>query len=569
MTDMSLRLITIIPEIVLFAGAVIVSILGLSPAKQLRDAVPAITAAFLFAALVIIPFVSQPDRVADAGHLLPNLGMVAKMLIAGVSLLLVAVGAGAVDRRLEESIARGRSPFDPVRVLRGEYHAFLLLSVSGAMLLASASDLIWLFLALELSSLPTYVMVAISRGTRRAQEAAVKYFFLGAMAAAMVLYGFALLYGSTGTLRLVDMHSVFSAQIAAGGVDGLAIIGAALVILGLTFKITAVPMHFYAPDVYEGAGVHVTAFLSFIPKVAGFITLIMVLSTIGWEGHRPGADGALLNGLPLPLTSLLWMLAVMTMTLGNIGALLQRSVKRMLAYSSIAHSGYMLIGIIVGPALGGFDALFFYLVCYGLMNTAVFGALAAIERSNGDEVDSFDDLSGLWVRHPMVAAMLAAGAGSLVGLPPLLGFWGKLDLFIAGINDAQTVLIVIAAVNSAISAWYYLRLAGLPIVGVADRRAELVVSVPSRWPKVAAVICGLGVIVLPLPLVDSIIEASAVVGAERRGVAQTPLEPMTDPLPEHASQPLSVAPTAPGEDAAADAPSPLQSPPRSARSSTG
>lgn len=514
MIEMGSKLVGIIPEMVLFAGAVAVSIIGLSPSKRLRDAVPAVTAAFLLAALVMIPFVSAPEMAASVGHLLPGLGRSVKVLIVIMALLLVAVGAGAVDRRLEDSFARGRAPFDPIRVLRGEFYAFFLLSITGAMLLSSATDLIWLFLALELSSLPTYVMVAISRGTRRAQEAAVKYFFLGAMSAAMVLYGFALLYGSTGTLKLAEMHGAFSAQLATGGIEPLAIIGAALVILGVAFKITAVPMHFYAPDVYEGAAVHVTAFLGFVPKIAGFITLMVVLSTIGWDGHRTASDGSMPNGLPMPLTSLLWMLAVMTMTLGNIGALLQRSVKRMLAYSSIAHSGYMLIGIIVGPLLGGFDALLFYLLCYGVMNTAVFAALAAIERTNGDEVDSFDDLSGLRLKHPMVAAMLAAGAASLVGLPPLLGFWGKIDLFIAGINDAQTVLVVIAAINSAISAAYYLRLAGLPIVGVADRRAELVVGVPSPWPKVAAIICGFGVMALPLAA-NALVEAAAVAPVDR------------------------------------------------------
>jgi len=512
MTEMAERLISVIPEIVLFAGAVVVSVLGLSPAKRIRDAVPLVTAGFIVAALVVIAFVVPgPESPNSLAHPLPGLVRVVKVLIAVIGLALVAVGAGAVDRRLEASFTRGHAPFDPIRVVRGEYHAFFLLSLSGAMLLASAGDLIWIFLALELASLPTYVMVAISRGSRRAQEAAVKYFFLGAMAAAMVLYGFALLYGSTGTLSLAGMRDAFSVQLATNqSIDGLALVGIALVILGVAFKITAVPMHFYAPDVYEGAAIHVTAFLSFVPKIAGFITLMMVLSTIGWEGHRapvPGED--LPSGLPLPITSLLWMLAVMTMTLGNIGALLQSSIKRMLAYSSIAHSGYMLIGIIVGPRLGGFDALVFYLLCYGVMNTAVFAALAAIERRNGDEVDSFEDLSGLRMRHPMISAMLAAGAGSLVGLPPLLGFWGKIDLFVAGINDGQTVLVVIAAVNSAISAWYYLRLAGLPIVGVADRRAESVVAVPSPWPKVAAIACGVGVIVLPIA-VNALVEAAVV-----------------------------------------------------------
>ena len=518
MIDMLPRLQGVIPEILLVVGAVVVSVLGLSPRKRLRDGVPAVAAAFLVASVIAVPLVSTTESTAATGHLLPGLVRPVKILIALIGLALVAVGAGAVDRRLEESFARGRSAFDPIRVVRGEYYAFFLLSIAGAMLLASAADLIWIFLSLELASLPTYVMVAISRHSRRAQEAAVKYFFLGAMSAAMVLYGFALLYGSTGTLSLVEMRSEFNIQLAAHqSIDSMALVGVGLVVLGLAFKITAVPMHFYAPDVYEGAAVHVTAFLSFVPKIAGFTALMVILSTVGWEGHRPSTPtDPLPSGLPLPISSLLWMLAVMTMTLGNIGALLQRSIKRMLAYSSIAHSGYMLIGLLAGPHLGGFDALVFYLLCYGVMNTAVFAALAAIERKNGDEVDSFDDLSGLRARHPLISAMLAAGAGSLVGLPPLLGFWGKIDLFVAGINDGQTLLVVIAAINSAISAFYYLRLAGLPIVGVADRRAEGVVSVPSIWPKVAAVACGLGVMILPIAA-NALVEAAAVAGEQQSG----------------------------------------------------
>lgn len=529
MTEMLPRLHSVIPEILLVIGAVVSSVIGLSSRKRWRDCVPAIAAAFLVASMIAIPLASSPEATNAVGHLLPGLVRPVKMLIAIIGLVLVAVGAGAVDRRLEESFTRGRSAFDPIRVVRGEYYAFFLLSIAGAMLLASANDLIWIFLALELASLPTYVMVAISRHSRRAQEAAVKYFFLGAMAAAMVLYGFALLYGSTGTLSLTEMRSEFSIQLAAQqSIDPLALVGVGLVILGLAFKITAVPMHFYAPDVYEGAAVHVTAFLSFIPKIAGFTALMVILSTIGWEGHRPATPiDPLPSGLPMPISSLLWMLAVMTMTLGNIGALLQRSIKRMLAYSSIAHSGYMLIGLMAGPRLGGFDGLVFYLVCYGVMNMAVFGALAAIERRNGDEVDSFEDLSGLRARHPLISAMLAAGAGSLVGLPPLLGFWGKIDLFVAGINDGQTLLVVIAAVNSAISAFYYLRLAGMPIVGVADRRAEGVVSVPSIWPKVAAVACGLGVMILPIAA-NALVEASAVAGKQE--AATMVAKPTAKPL---------------------------------------
>ncbi len=504
MIDMGAKLSLLVPEMLLLIGAVLTSVLGLSRSARIRDAVPGLAAGVLAASAIAVFLVSTPERVDAAGLLVPWLGKFVKVMLAVVGVALVATGAGAVDRRLEEAVARGHAAFDPIRVVRGEYHAFLLLSVAGAMLLCNAGDLIWLFLAVELSSLPTYIMVAVGRGGRKAQEAAVKYFFLGAMAAAMMLYGFALLYGSTGTVKLPAMRDAFAAQIAAtGSLEPMALAGMALAVLGAAFKITAVPMHFYAPDVYEGASTPVTAFLSFVPKTAGFVLLIVLLSTVGWQAPSNLAGAP--PGLPGPLTAILWMVAVMTMTLGNVGALLQRSVKRTLAYSSIANSGYMLVGLIAGPRMGGLGAVLFFLLCYGIMNTAVFAVLAAIER-HGEEVDRFEDLSGLRARHPVLSWVMAAGAISLMGFPPILGFWGKFNLFVAGFNAGQVALVVIAALNSVVAAFYYLRFVQLPLVGVVDSRAEAIRRVPSRWPAVAAVACGLAVLVMWLaanPLVDA------------------------------------------------------------------
>jgi NADH-quinone oxidoreductase subunit N len=372
------------------------------------------------------------------------------------------------------------------------------------MLVCNANDLIWLFLALELTSLPTYIMVAISRPSRRAQEAAVKYFFLGAMASAVFLYGFALLYGSTGTMVLTEMRTAFAQQADGGGINTIGMIGMILAILGVGYKIAAVPMHFYAADVYEGAAAPVTAFLAFVPKTAGVIAMILLLSTVGWEGT------ALEPGLPRPILTTLWMLAVLTMTLGNVGAILQKSVKRVLAYSSIAHSGYMLIGVIAGAgsSASGINAVLFYLLAYGIMNTAAFAVLASLER-RGQEIESMDDLAGLRLRHPMMAAVLAIASGSLLGVPPLLGFWGKFFLFVAGIKAGQIVLVVIACLNSAISAWYYLRLIALPIMAKPSAQAETIVPGPQPWPRVAAIVAAMLVVLLPAPfLISRLFEAS-------------------------------------------------------------
>ena len=279
----------LIPEMILFAGAMTVSILGLSKTRGVRGAVPLATAITLVIAMIATPMVYGSDRMADLNLLMPQLGLWVKVVVCIIGVLLVMTSSGLIDRRLEQAVAAGKAAFDPIRVNRGEFYAFFLLSLMGVMLCCTASDLIWLFLALELTSLPTYVMVAISRGSRKAQEAAVKYFFLGALAAAIFLYGFALIYGSTGTIVLTEIRDQYAMQAAAGGLSLTAIIGVIVTLLGISFKIAAAPLHIYAADVYEGAAAAVTAFLAFVPKFAGMIAIILILATVGWTGHM--ADG--------------------------------------------------------------------------------------------------------------------------------------------------------------------------------------------------------------------------------------------------------------------------------------
>ena len=531
---MAAKLTLIAPEILLFVGSVVVAVLGLSRTPSVRRSVPFVTALFLAGSLVVTAFVYRSDAVAQSGLLLPMLGGFAKALIASIAILLVMVAGTSIDRKLEEAFDSGRAAFDPIRVMRGEFFAFFLLAVAGTMLIANASDLIWLFLALELASLPTYVMVAVSRGTRRAQEAAVKYFFLGALSAATFLYGFAMLYGATGTLEIVAMRDALAAQAAAGGLSTLAIVGGVFAFLGIAFKLAAVPMHFYAPDVYEGAGAGTTAFLGFIPKVAGVLALMVLFTVFGWTGHtvREGEQVIALAGLPLPLSAVLWMVAVLTMTLGNIGALLQRNVKRMLAYSSIAQSGYLLVGIIAGPE-AGFDAVLFYLIGYGVMNTAIFAVLASLER-NGEEVETLEDLSGLRTRHPVLAWMLAVSAIGLIGMPPLIGFFGKLAIFSAAFEVGQTQLVIIAAVNSAIGAFYYLQLVAVPMLGQPNARTDSVQLVPSAWPRLAAIVCGVGVLVMPAALQYLVSAAASSTGGAgaTAAAASAPAKPTPAASPE-------------------------------------
>jgi len=480
----------LIPEMILFAAAVVVSVVGLSKRKGVRDATPLIAIIALIVAGVATPFVyGAEDRLAAADLLLPMLGNYVKMIVCGVGALLALVSVGLVDRSLESAFASGRATFDAIRVTRGEFYAFFLLSLMGVMLVCNANDLIWLFLALELTSLPTYVMVATGRSRRIAQEAAVKYFFLGAVSAAIFLFGFAMIYGSTGSIVLTEIRASFAEQAAAGDVNSFGVMGIIIALLGLCFKIAAAPMHFYAADVYQGAASAVTAFLGFVPKTSGMLAFILLLTTLGWTGHVEGVEA-----LPPAITAALFMIAVLTMTLGNVLALMQRSVKRVLAYSSIAHSGYLLIGVMAGPGLG-FNSVLFYLLAYGIMNTAAFAVVAALERG-GEEVDAMEDLAGLGRRHPALAAVLAISSLSLLGFPPLLGFVGKFYLFAAGVEAGQITLVVIACFNSAISAWYYLKIAGLPILAQPTPQSEAVSGVPSPWPRWAGMIGAAAVAVL-------------------------------------------------------------------------
>ena len=496
------RLWFLLPELIMLAGAVSCAILGISRQVSIRRSLPVVAIVTLIVTLLATCWVYSADMssMVDGAWALPMpwLGKTLIGLSVVVGIVLVLVQAGFVDRVYEATVAEGRTTFDPLRTSRGEYYVFFLLSMCGLMLTGMAPDLIWLFLALELTSLPTYVMVAIGRTDRRAQEAAMKYFFLGAMAAAIFLFGFALLYGATGTMSLVDMKTVLTARMAeTGSIGTLATLGLLLSIFGIAFKLAAAPLHMYAADVYEGAAAPVTAFLGFVPKAGGVVALLLLLSITGWMDNG--------GTLPQPILIALWIMAVLTMTLGNIGALLQTRVKRMLAYSSISHSGYILIGIIAGPG-AGFAAVLVYLLGYGLSNTATFAVLASLKRGGG-EVETLDDLSGLRERHPAMAWAMAISAGSLLGFPPLLGFWGKLLLIMAGIASGHLVLVVIAAVNSAISAWYYLRLVALPLTGASSASGRGVERGDWNGPRVAAILACAAVIVVPIFLSDILGEA--------------------------------------------------------------
>ncbi len=366
----------------------------------------------------------------------------------------------------------------------GEYYALVLFSTSGMLLLTSASDLIVVFLAIELMSLSLYVLSGLFKGRRQAGEASMKYFLLGAFASAFLLYGIALLYGATGTTNIDRI----AAAAAAAPHDTLLIAGLGLLLVGFGFKISSAPFHMWAPDVYEGAPTSVTALIATGSKAAVFAVLVRLLLS----GVR---------AVQADWTAVLWVLAALTMTLGNVVAIAQSNLKRMLAYSSIAHVGYMLVGLVAGGAAGA-GAVLFYLLAYTFTTAGTFGVITLCVRA-GEEAVDVRDYAGLGRRHPVLAFALALLLLSLVGIPPLAGFVGKFYLFGAAVRAGFVWLAVLGVLNSAIAAYYYLRVIVTMYMQEPDEQSASVA--PSFAGGLALTIAVIGVVLLglmPAPFVD-------------------------------------------------------------------
>jgi NADH-quinone oxidoreductase subunit N len=319
----------------------------------------------------------------------------------------------------------------------GDYYALVLLSTCGMILMAAANDLMVIFLALEIMSVAIYVLAGILRTDPRSNEAALKYFFLGAFASGFLLYGTAFLFGASGSTQL----DAIGRAVAKTPDDPIVWLGLALLFVGFGFKVAMVPFHGWAPDVSAGAPTTITAFMAVGVKAAAFAAFARVLA-VGF--------GAVTAGW----TNVLWIVAVATMTLGNVTAISQRNVKRMLAYSSIAHAGYALVGLVAGTRDGG-AALCVYMAAYTLMNLGAFAVLIALGR-RGEPCETLDDLAGMGWRQPLLGIAMTIFMLSLAGFPPTAGFAGKLAIFSAAIDAGYVGLVVIAVLNSVVSVYYYL-----------------------------------------------------------------------------------------------------------------
>jgi len=443
----------LLPEAVLILGGAVVLMVGLSRKPRLRSSACLFALAVVCVGLAVTSYIGQrSDLIFNGLHISAISGYV-RFIGLSVGLLVLLI--------------HWHLPRDTEQ---GDMFGMILFSLAGVLLTALADDLVLLFLAIELVSVPTYVLVSVGRSDIRAQEAGVKYFYLGAMSAALLAYGFSFLYGISGTTYLSEMTLQADA--------GYATLGLLLAFAGIAFKIAAVPFHVYAADVYQGAASPDTGLLGFFPKLAGFVALTKLLLAIQPTGlEATGWD------LPGAVFVFLWVVSAATMTVGNVLGLIQQNVKRMLAYSSIAHSGYMLLGLLVGPVIGssplqdGLSAMFFYIVIYGVMNLGAFAALALVQvrtpSKHAEEhphprraAEQLSDLAGLARRQPMVAFAMAICVFSLMGMPPTAGFLGKVYLFSSALSagaehpyqKALIVLAIIGVVNSAIAAVYYLRI---------------------------------------------------------------------------------------------------------------
>ena len=374
---------------------------------------------------------------------------------------------------------------------QGEFYALMVLATLGMIFMAATNDLMMIFLGLELMSIPLYVLAGFRKNRFESNEAGLKYFLLGAFASGFLLYGMALIYGTTGTTNLGRIGAFLTASPILH--TPLLAVGALLLFVGFAFKVSLVPFHMWTPDAYEGAPTTATAFMSAGAKAAGFAGLLRV------------AMVALPSVTP-DWTQLLTALAMLTMTVGNVTAILQSNLKRMLAYSSIAHAGYVLLGVIAGGAAGA-SAVLFYLAVYSVMNLGAFGIVSLMGRGTDERV-RVQELAGVGFARPWLGAALAIFMLGLAGIPPTAGFLGKFYLFRAALAEGHLALVIVAVLNSVIAVYYYLRPVVVMYMTQPDAEAlEVSPALPATLALVALVGLTFWLGVWPAPLAASALQS--------------------------------------------------------------
>ncbi len=435
LTSLNLNYWAIAPEVIVSVAAVLIMLVDAFSKKGARQINAGITLAGLLLALVAVAKLGS----VGAGSYFSGMVVVDSIRIFfSVTILIVSI----VSTLLASQFLRDEA------LPPGEFFALILFATAGMLLLAGAGDLVTVFLGLEIASITTYVMAGYRRYDARSSESSLKYFLLGSFATAFLLYGMALVYGATKTTSIAGINAAIAKP---GGVEfpALLMIGVALMLVGFGFKIASAPFHLWTPDVYEGAPTIVTGFMGTAPKAAVFAAFLHVFA----EGFNAGGElGAQLHHVWVTAVAII---AALTMTIGNIVALSQKNIKRMLAYSSIAHAGYALVGFVSGEASSASVA--FYMLVYSLMSVGAFAVIQLLARAGDQKVETAD-YAGIGFEAPALSFALAIFLFSLAGIPPTAGFMSKFFIFKSAWDGAPALrwLVVVAVLNSIISVYYYL-----------------------------------------------------------------------------------------------------------------
>ena len=416
-------------DITAFLPGVIIAVVGLiallmEAYKKSADQIYGLTIAGILAALGV----AIAALFGDSGTAFT--GMIVYGGVASFGAVVILLGSLF-------SVVVSRDYLMEIDLHRGDVYSMILLSIVGMLALASANDLISFFLGLETMSICLYVIAGLIKDKKTGAEAALKYFLLGAFATGFLLYGIALIYGATGHTNLTEIAAVAEPTLMFMG-------GSALLLVGIFFKIGAVPFHMWTPDVYQGTPTTLTAFMATAAKSATFVAFVLIMSRM-----LPESDTDI-------WTNVIQVVAILTMVVGNLIALAQDNVKRMLAYSSIAHAGYLLVGLAAGTP-EGFTGVLYYLFAYTVMNVGAFSVIAYYERNKGLDFTEIESYAGLGFKFPLMGVLLSIFLFSLVGIPPFVGFVGKYYVFAAAINAGLIPLAIIGVLASAASAYYYLR----------------------------------------------------------------------------------------------------------------
>ena len=415
----------ILPLITVAVAAIVVLLVGVRVEDEESDGLGWLAIASLAIAFVLSLAMSGQSGLAFAGAIaIDDFAVFFELVVLFATAVVVLMSLNYADES---------------RMPGAEYYSLILFAALGMMLMVAAGDLIIIFLGLETMSISIYVLAGLKRADPRSNEAAMKYFLLGAFSTGFLLYGIALIYGSTGTIKLEPIRDLLSRRTSSG--SPMLLLGLGMMLIGFGFKVAAVPFHMWTPDAYEGAPTPITAYMATGVKLAAFAGFMRVFSI-----H--------LTAVSVDWTWVLWVIAAVTMTFGNVIALVQTNIKRMLAYSAIAHAGYLLVGMTTAAPESG-AAILYYLLGYVVGNLGAFGVVTALEK-RGESNDLIADYRGLARRQPALAGAMAVFLFSLAGIPPLTGFIGKFYIFSAALQSGLVWLVIIAVLNSVMAAYYYI-----------------------------------------------------------------------------------------------------------------